>query len=66
MGYMRWIENVTHLERCELSLGPKEVRDIGVCDYDWIHLAQDRDRWLAVMNTPMNIRISQTARNFLT
>jgi hypothetical protein len=23
---------------------------------DWIHLAQDRDQWTAVMNTAMNLR----------
>jgi hypothetical protein len=24
---------------------------------DWMFLAQDRDQWLAVMNTVMNLRI---------
>jgi hypothetical protein len=24
---------------------------------DWIQLAQDRDRWLAVVNTVMNLRV---------
>jgi hypothetical protein len=24
---------------------------------DWIHLAQDRDQWLAVVNTVMNLRV---------
>jgi len=24
---------------------------------DWIHLAQDRDRWRAVTNTVMNLRV---------
>jgi hypothetical protein len=31
-------------------------REIGFGDVDWIHLAQDRDRWLAVVNTEMNLR----------
>jgi hypothetical protein len=26
-------------------------------ELDWIHLAQDRDRWRALVNTVMNLRI---------
>jgi hypothetical protein len=26
-------------------------------DVDWMHLAQDRDHWRAVMNTVMNLRV---------
>jgi hypothetical protein len=30
---------------------------IGLEGVDWIQLAQDRDRWRAVVNTVMNIRV---------
>jgi hypothetical protein len=26
-------------------------------DMDWIDLAQDRDQWMAVVNTVMNLRV---------
>jgi hypothetical protein len=33
-----------------------DLREIGLGDVDWIHLAQDRDRWRALVNTVMNLR----------
>ena len=32
---------------------------------DWIDLAQDSDRWPALMNAVMNLRIPQNVGNFL-
>jgi hypothetical protein len=31
--------------------------EIGFGDVDWINLAQDRDRWRALVNTVMNLQV---------
>ena len=42
----RWEDNI--------KMDLQEVRCVGM---DWINLAQDRDRWRAVVNAVMNHRI---------
>jgi hypothetical protein len=42
-----------------------DLREIGFEDVDWIHWAQDRDRWRALMNTVMNLRGSIKCGEFL-
>jgi hypothetical protein len=32
-------------------------RETGRERMDWIHLAQDRNKWWAVVNTAMNLRV---------
>jgi hypothetical protein len=34
-----------------------DLREIGFADVDWIHWAQDRDRWRALANMVMNLRV---------
>jgi hypothetical protein len=34
-----------------------DLREIGLGGVQWIHLVQDRDRWRAVVNAVMNLRV---------
>jgi hypothetical protein len=34
-----------------------DLQDVGLGDIDWIDLAQDTDRWRALMNAVMNLRV---------
>jgi hypothetical protein len=34
-----------------------DLREIGWGRVDWIQLAQDRDRWWALVNTVINLRV---------
>jgi hypothetical protein len=34
-----------------------DFREIGWRDVEWIHLAQNRDHWRAVVNAVMNLRV---------
>jgi hypothetical protein len=36
-----------------------DLREICREGVEWIHLAQDRGRWRAVVNTVMNLRVLQ-------
>jgi hypothetical protein len=35
----------------------RDLREIGWDGVDWIELAQDRDRWRALVNTVINLRV---------
>jgi hypothetical protein len=34
-----------------------DLREIGLGGVDWLRLAQDRDRWRAVVSAMMNLRV---------
>ena len=42
----RWEDNITI-----------DVQEVGWGDMDWIDLARDKDRWQAVVNAVMNLRV---------
>jgi hypothetical protein len=43
---------------CYINNIKMDVREIGLCGMDWIHLAQDRSQWLTDVNTVMNHLVS--------
>jgi hypothetical protein len=46
-----------------IKMGLKEVE---YWDVDWIDLAQDWDKWQALVNAVMNLRVPYNKGNFLT
>jgi hypothetical protein len=42
-----------------------DVRETGWGGMHWIHVAQDRDQWRALVNTVMNFRVQQNSGKFL-
>jgi hypothetical protein len=55
-----WLEILKgrdHSDECTRCI-KMDLTEIVLEGVDWIHLGQGRDRWRAVVNTVMNIRIS--------
>jgi hypothetical protein len=43
-----------------------DLQEVGCGCEDWIGLAQNRDRWWALVSAVMNLRVPKNAGNFLT
>jgi hypothetical protein len=41
-----WVDNIK-----------MDLRDIGCDGMDWVDVAQDRNQWMAIVNTVMSLRI---------
>jgi hypothetical protein len=53
-----WWRNLTERDRRKWEDNIKMgVQEVGYGSMDWIDLAQDRDRWRALVNAVMNLRV---------
>jgi hypothetical protein len=43
-----------------------DIREVGWEGVDWIHLAENRDQWRAIVNMVMNLRDAYKMGNFMT
>jgi hypothetical protein len=41
-----------------------DLRERGWGSMDWIHLAQDRDQWRALVNSAMNLWVKKKMGNY--
>ena len=52
-------------DRYMMMMIKMDLQGLGWGGMDWIDLAQDTNRWRALVNDIMNLRVAQSAGNFL-
>jgi hypothetical protein len=52
----RWLDNI-RLDLVEVGWSDVDWSDMDWSDVDWIGLAQDKDRWRALVNSVLNLRV---------
>jgi hypothetical protein len=62
------VRETDNLEDLDVDGGNSKMdrQEVGWGDMDWNNLAQDRDRWRAIVNAVTNLRVLQNAGNFST
>jgi hypothetical protein len=64
-----WWENLREPGKTRCIWEDNTELDVQVVEWegvDWIYLAQDRDRWRALVNALLNLRVQFNSGNFLT
>jgi hypothetical protein len=61
VGKLEWKRPLGRSRRSWVDNIRMDLWDVGWGDVDWIGLAQDRDRWRALVNSVLNLRVTWNA-----